>query len=66
MKKDPDIVRWSQIKRYLIHFFWWFVVLGFFGWVLDVNRFNDNSLTSTFLLLTGLTIFMAFITFLEK
>jgi len=32
MKNDPDIIRWSQLKRILIHFLSWSFVYFIFGW----------------------------------
>jgi hypothetical protein len=50
----------NSIKKGLIG---WFVVYGLGGWLLDFNKYyNDNSLLTSFLLLTGLSIFMAFVT----
>jgi len=31
MKNDPDIIRWSQLKRILIHFLGWTFVNFIFG-----------------------------------
>jgi cytochrome c biogenesis protein CcdA len=31
MKNDPDIIRWSQLKRILIHFLGWAFVYFIFG-----------------------------------
>ena len=59
---DPDIIRWSTLKSWGKHFIGWFVVYGLGGWLLDFNKYNDNSLLTSFLLLTGLSIFMAFVT----
>ncbi len=32
MKNDPDIIRWLQLKRILIHFLSWSFVYFIFGW----------------------------------
>ena len=38
MKNDPDIIRWSQLKRILIHFFGWAFVYFIFGrFVFDLS-----------------------------
>ena len=59
---DPDIIRWSTLKSWGKHFIVWFIVYGLGGWLLDFNQYNDNSLLTSFLLLTGLSVFMAFVT----
>ena len=37
MNTDPDIIRWSQIKRALIHFLGWAFVYFIFGWLMDLT-----------------------------
>mgnify|MGYP001216566927 FL=1 len=37
MNNDPDIIRWSQIKRALIHFLGWAFVYFIFGWLMDLT-----------------------------
>ena len=37
MNTDPDIIRWSQIKRALIHFLGWASVYFIFGWLMDLT-----------------------------
>ena len=32
MNNDPDIIRWSQIKRALLHFLGWAFVYLIIGW----------------------------------
>ena len=47
--KDPDIIRWSTLKGFGKHFAFWFVFYGVAGWLSDINRYADNSLTSMML-----------------
>lgn len=61
-EKDPDIIRWSTLKGFGKHFAFWFVFYGVAGWLLDINRYADNSLTSMMLWLVGLSLFMAYAT----
>ena len=37
MSNDPDIIRWSQIKRFLKHTIAWMAVYGIGGWLIDVS-----------------------------
>lgn len=62
MKRDPDIIRWSTIKGFAKHLIFWFIFYGIAGWLLDVTRYSDHSNTANFLVLLGLSFFMAFIT----
>ena len=62
MENDPDIIRWSQVKRFIKHTLAWMALYGFIGWVIDVNQYNDNSITLTLLILVGLSVFMAILT----
>lgn len=63
MNDDPDIIRWSQIKRFLIHVFGWMVTYAFFGWLGDVTRYSETSTTENIIILFVLSVFMAFITY---
>ena len=62
MTNDSDIVRWSQIKKFIISFFIWMFVFGFFGWVADVTQYSNNSTTAHIVIWVGLSALMAFIT----
>ena len=50
------------MKKFIIHFLGWIIVYGFFGWVIDVTRFSDQTTTSHILILVAISIFMAFVT----
>ena len=63
MNDDPDIIRWSQLKRFLIHVVGWMVVYGVGGWLIDVTQYSEHSTTSHFVVLVALSVFMAFITY---
>ena len=65
-EKDPDIIRWSTLKGFGKHFAFWFVSLGIAGWLLDMNKNADNSLTYNFLMLFFVSIFMAYVTWGDK
>ena len=62
MTDDSDIVRWSQIKKFIISFFIWMGVFGFFGWLADITQHSNNSTTSHIVIWVGLSALMAFIT----
>ena len=62
MNNDPDIIRWSQIKRFLKHTFAWIAVYGIGGWLIDVTRYSEQSTTSHFIILVALSVLMAFVT----
>ena len=62
MKNDPDIVRWSQIKRFLKHTLFWMVVYGGAAWLFDMTRYSDHSALANFLMLLALSVFMAIMT----
>ena len=62
MTNDSDIVRWSQIKKFIISFFIWMGVFGVFGWVADVTQYSNNSTTAHIVIWVGLSALMAFIT----
>ena len=51
MNNDPDIIRWSQIKRFLKHTFAWMAVYGIGGWLIDVTQYSEHSTTSHFIAL---------------
>ena len=38
MENDPDIIRWSQIKRFFVHFGGWAFVYFIIGWSLGLNQ----------------------------
>ena len=61
MENDPDIVRWSQIKKFIISFFIWMGVFGFFGWLADITQHSNNSTTSHIVIWVGLSVLMAFL-----
>ena len=61
-KNDPDIVRWSQIKRFLIHWFWWTVVYGVAGWLGDLTLYTDYETWVYFAFLFGFSALMTPIT----
>ena len=65
MKNDPDIIRWSQIKKFLKHTLFWMAVYGGAAWLFDMTEYNDHSSLANFLMLLALSIFMAFVT-MEK
>ena len=44
MKNDPDVVRWSQIKNFLIRFLGWMFVYGLIGWLGDFTRWEKAML----------------------
>ena len=62
MNNDPDIIRWSQIKRFLKHTIAWMAVYGIGGWLTDVTQYSEHSTTSHFIVLVALSVFMAFVT----
>ena len=62
MNNDPDIIRWSQIKRFLKHTIAWMAVYGIGGWLTDVTQYSEYSTTSHFIVLVALSVFMAFFT----
>jgi Na+/citrate or Na+/malate symporter len=62
MNNDPDIIRWSQIKRFFKHTFAWMAVYGIGGWLIDVTRYSEQSTTSHFIILVALSVLMAFVT----
>lgn len=62
MENDPDIIRWSQLKRFLKHTFAWMGIYGVIGWLIDINQYADNSFASMMLWLVGLSLFMAYVT----
>ena len=62
MNNYPDIIRWSQLKRFLKHTFVWMTIYGVGGWLLDITKFSEQSTTSHLMMLVGLSIFMAFLT----
>jgi len=53
MTNDSDIVRWSQIKKFIISTFIWMFVFGFFGWVADVTQYSNNSTTAHIVIWVG-------------
>ena len=59
MKNDPDVVRWSQIKSFLIRFLGWMFVYALFGWLGDFTRYSDQSNMTHFIILVALSLFMA-------
>jgi uncharacterized membrane protein len=58
-EKDPDIIRWSTLKGFGKHCAIWFIFYGIAGWLIDINQYADNSLTSMMLWLVGISLFMA-------
>jgi hypothetical protein len=66
MKNDPDIIRWSTLKGFGKHFVFWFVFYGIAGWLIDINKNANNSLTTMMLWLVGLSLFMAYATSGDK
>ncbi len=62
MNDDPDIIRWSQIKRFLKHTVCWFIGYGLIGWIGDFTRYSEASTTSHIVILIGLSLFMAVLT----
>ena len=62
MNDDLDIIRWSQIKRFLKHTIAWMAVYGIGGWLIDVTQYSEHSTTSHFIVLVALSVFMAFVT----
>ena len=62
MENDPDIVRWSKIKKFIISFFIWMGVFGAFGWLGDVTQYSNNSTTAHIVIWVELSALMAFIT----
>ena len=46
MTKDPDIIRWSQLKRFSIHVVGWLVIYGVCGWLIDITQYSEASTTS--------------------
>ena len=62
MNNDPDIIRWSQLKRFFKHTLAWIAVYGIGGWLIDITEFSDHSPTSHFIMLVALSAFMAFVT----
>tara|TARA_Y100000768_G_scaffold359460_1_gene315987 strand:+ start:951 stop:1151 length:201 start_codon:yes stop_codon:yes gene_type:complete len=62
MNNDPDIIRWSQLKRFLIHTVGWMAVYAFFAWVGDFTRYSEASTTTHIVILVGLSVFMAYFT----
>ena len=61
MTNDSDIVRWSQIKKFIISFFIWMGVFGAFGWLGDVTQYSNNSTTVHIVIWVGLSVLMAFL-----
>ena len=57
MNNDPDIIRWSQIKRFLKHTIAWMAVYGIGGWLTDVTQYSEHSTTSHFIVLVALSVF---------
>ena len=62
MNDDPDIIRWSQIKRFLKHTLVWMGIYGVGGWMLDITRYSELSTTSHLIALAALSVFMAIAT----
>ena len=62
MKNDPDIIRWSQLKRFARNTLGWMAVYGIFGWLGDVTQYRDQSNLTHFLLLVALSVFMTLVT----
>tara|TARA_B100000989_G_scaffold296997_1_gene281539 strand:+ start:474 stop:674 length:201 start_codon:yes stop_codon:yes gene_type:complete len=62
MTKDPDIIRWSQLKRFLIHVVGWLVIYGVCGWLIDITQYSEASTTSHIVILVGLSLLMAYLT----
>ena len=62
MNNDPDIIRWSQLKRFLKHTVGWIIVYGLIGLVTDVTQYSEGSTTAHILILVGLSLFMAALT----
>ena len=62
MNNDPDIIRWSQLKRFLRNTLGWMAVYGIFGWLADVTKYSDQSDLTHFVLLVVLSVFMTFVT----
>ena len=62
MENDPDIIRWSQIKKFIISTFIWMGVFGAFAWLGDVTQYSNNSTTAHIVIWVGLSALMAFIT----
>jgi len=62
MKNDPDIIRWSQLKRFVRNTLGWMAVYGIFGWLGDVTRYSDQSNLTHFFLLVALSVFMTLVT----
>ena len=63
MKNDPDIIRLSQIKRFLKHTFGWMAIYAFFGWLIDATQYSEQSTTTHIMMLVGLSVLMAFVTY---
>ena len=61
MTNDSDIVRWSQIKKFIISTFIWMGVFGAFGWLSDITQHSNNSTISHIVIWVGLSALMAFI-----
>ena len=62
MNNDPDIIRWSQIKRFFKHTFARMAVYDIGGSLIDVTRYSEQSTTSHFIILVALSVLMAFVT----
>lgn len=62
MENDPDIIRWSQLKRFARNTLGWMAVYGIFGWLGDVTQYSDHSNLTHFFLLVALSVFMTLVT----
>ena len=63
MDKDAGIIRWSQLKRFLIHTFGWLVVYGVCGWLIDITQYSEASTTSHIVWWVGLSLLMGYLTY---
>jgi len=59
-KNDPDIIRWSTLKRFALTTLGWFVFIGVVGWGTNMN--GDLSTTETVLGWLGFSIFLGWVT----
>ena len=59
-KNDPDIIRWSTLKRFALNTLGWFVFIGVVDW--GTNMSGDLSTTGTVLWWLGFSIFLGWVT----
>ncbi len=56
---DPDLIRWSQLKRFSIRFVAWLIIYSLIGWLSDIPNKSEASTTTHIIILIFLSAFMA-------